>query len=226
VDGFRPAKFTLAAHARTRFPLAGAHAAVACSDCHTKRPERPAVIAYKFADLSCEACHLDPHGGQFRTGAAGKSGAESTGCASCHNVDAWRDLAKFDHSASRFPLTGGHRGVACDLCHKATPLSSGLRRATFRGTPTVCAGCHEDVHAGQFKTGTQQPECAVCHNNMNWRVGNFDHSKTGFLLTGAHAKVACRDCHKNKQEVNGRLILFYKPTPKECAGCHAPTIHN
>ena len=198
---------------------------MACSDCHTKRPERPATIAYRFDDLSCEACHLDPHGGQFRTGVAGKSGPAFTGCASCHNVGTWRKLSKFDHSATRYPLTGAHRGVACDLCHKATPLSRGLRRVTYRDAASTCAGCHEDIHAGQFKTATWQPDCDVCHNNSKWRVAAFDHSKTSFPLTGAHAQAACRDCHKNKQEVNGRLILFYKPEPKECASCHAATVH-
>ncbi len=225
VDRFSPAKFTLTAHAKTRFPLTGAHVAVACSDCHTKRPEHPTTIAYKFGDLSCEACHQDPHGGQFRAGLAAKSSAAPTGCASCHNLETWRDIAKFDHSTTRFPLTAGHRGVACDLCHKATPLSSGLRRVMFRDAPTTCAGCHEDIHAGQFKIATQQPECAVCHNNTKWRVADFDHSKTAFPLDGAHAKVACRDCHKNKREVNGRPVLMYKPTPKDCASCHATTVH-
>lgn len=222
VERFSPARFTLATHERTRFPLTGAHSAVACSDCHTKRAEHPTAVAYKFGDLSCEACHQDPHGGQFRTAVA----SEPAGCVSCHNVDTWRDLSKFDHSVTKFALTGGHRGVACDLCHKATALSTGLRRAAFRDTPIKCNGCHEDIHAGQFHVGTQQPECTVCHNITTWKAASFDHSRTAFPLTGAHAQVACRDCHKNKQEVNGRLVLLYKPTPKECAECHATTVHN
>jgi hypothetical protein len=226
VDRFRPAKYTLTAHARTRFPLTGAHFAVACIDCHTKRPERPTTVAYKFGDLSCEACHQDPHGGQFRTVVAAKPAPASLGCVSCHDAGTWRNLSQFDHSATRFPLTGGHRGVACDLCHKATALSTGLRRAAFRNLTTRCAGCHEDIHVGQFRVGTQQQECDSCHNNVRWRVAGFDHSKTSFLLTGAHAQVACKDCHKNKREVNARLTLFYKPTPKECAECHATNIHN
>ena len=41
---------------------------------------------------------------------------------------------------------------------------------------------------------------------------DFNHMKTGFPLTGAHAKVQCETCH------TGGL---FKGTPKDCAGCHS-----
>ena len=66
VDRFQPAKFTLARHNQTRFPLEGGHLAIACGDCHQKRPELHDAVAYKFADLSCTGCHLDPHQPQVR----------------------------------------------------------------------------------------------------------------------------------------------------------------
>jgi hypothetical protein len=43
------------------------------------------------------------------------------------------------------------------------------------------------------------------------RQVNFNHSKTGFNLVGAHSKVNCENCH-----VKG----VFKGTPKECSGCH------
>lgn len=43
-------------------------------------------------------------------------------------------------------------------------------------------------------------------------VRDFDHVKTGFPLTGAHAKERCESCH-----VNG----VFKGTPRDCATCHA-----
>jgi len=224
VDRFQPARYTLTVHQRTRFPLNGAHAAVSCMDCHTKRADRPTTAAYKFSDLSCEACHQDPHGGQFRTTATGKPVEAPTGCANCHSVDAWHNVSKFDHANTRFALTGGHRGVGCDQCHKATALSTGVRRAVFRDTPAKCSGCHEDIHLGQFRGEAKQTECDACHNHTRWRVAEFDHSKTSYQLTGVHGQVACGDCHKNKREVNGKLVLFYKPTPQECADCHASTV--
>lgn len=41
---------------------------------------------------------------------------------------------------------------------------------------------------------------------------DFNHMKTGFPLTGAHARVECETCH-----VGG----LFKGTPKDCAGCHS-----
>ena len=33
--------------------------------------------------------------------------------------------------------------------------------------------------------------CVVCHNTTSWTNANFDHNKTAFPLTGAHATVPC-----------------------------------
>ena len=210
VEQFRPAKFTLARHNQTRFPLLGGHVAVPCGECHTQSAQ------YRFTDLSCAGCHFDPHLGQF----------QSTGCDSCHNVQLWRDVTKFDHSKTRYTLTGAHRAAACEKCHRVTPLSTGLKRVVFREMPMKCSGCHEDIHGGQFFTATARPECGVCHSTTLWKATNFDHARTGFPLIGAHVPVPCGDCHKNKREVSGRMVLFYKPTPKECSSCHGPEITN
>jgi hypothetical protein len=32
--------------------------------------------------------------------------------------------------------------------------------------------------------------------------------------------VDCEKCHTLQREVQGRPVLFYKPTPKNCADCH------
>jgi len=48
--------------------------------------------------------------------------------------------------------------------------------------------------------------------------------KTVFSLKGAHAHVRCKACHANFQDVNGKSVLFYKPTPTACAGCHGNTL--
>ena len=31
----------------------------------------------------------------------------------------------------------------------------------------------------------------------------------------------CASCHQLRREVNGQPVLFYKPTPVQCAQCHA-----
>jgi hypothetical protein len=42
-------------------------------------------------------------------------------------------------------------------------------------------------------------------------------------LRGAHQRVRCEECHKLTKVVAGKTILFYRPTPKECAVCHGST---
>ncbi len=46
-------------------------------------------------------------------------------------------------------------------------------------------------------------------------TARFDHSKTGFALTGAHMTVECVTCH-----INGRL----QGTPRMCVACHNGTL--
>ena len=33
----------------------------------------------------------------------------------------------------------------------------------------------------------------------------------------------CAECHKLTKVVAAKTVLFYKPTPKDCAACHGPT---
>jgi hypothetical protein len=51
----------------------------------------------------------------------------------------------------------------------------------------------------------------------------LDHDKgSAFALQGAHRTASCGSCHKLTRLVGGKQLLFYKPTPKECAACHKP----
>lgn len=218
-DGFRPATYTLTRHQDTKFPLTGSHMATPCDGCHKPAPGQVASTAaiYHFAALDCTACHNDPHGGQFRavTGAA----APRT-CESCHTTRTWKDLPAFDHSKTNFELLGAHRAVACTECHWPANLGINVKNVIFRGAPTECAKCHEDVHAGQFASDGAT-RCETCHTAIAWRVTTFDHEKSIFPLTGLHRQVPCRDCHKPSVGASLRPVVMYKPTPRRCASCHA-----
>ena len=156
-------------HARTDFPLLGAHASVACADCHAAgRKQREAPSA-------CVDCHgkEDPH--------AGKLGRN---CADCHEAAGWARV-RFDHAKTKFALTGKHVQATCAACH------AGNR---YTGTPTQCAACHapDDVHAG-----ARGAACADCHQTTGWTGTKYDHLRaTGFALAGAHASLDCKSCHK------------------------------
>ena len=55
--------------------------------------------------------------------------------------------------------------------------------------------------------------CEVCHTTSGWSPANFDHSKTGFPLTGSHTVPPrqCTDCHVNNN---------YNITNTTCVSCH------
>jgi hypothetical protein len=123
-------------HERTRYPLRGAHARVACGSCHRPGAGGAGTAAqYRGTPTDCRAaaCHGDPHGGQF----AGRSRGDA--CTTCHSESAWRP-ALFDHrSDSDWPLDGAHRDVACRACHRPTGTPPLVR---FRPLPSRCEDCH------------------------------------------------------------------------------------
>ena len=153
VKGFHPSTFTITQHQKTHYPLAGAHLAVTCSECHTGVSKEFAtnVAPFHFSDRSCTGCHKDPHHGEFnRQMAERRLDGAAKGCEACHNVKSWTDLPSFDHSKTSFPLVGAHAKVQCEECHKPEQSVGKLTEATFKSAPTACSGCHADPHAGQF----------------------------------------------------------------------------
>jgi hypothetical protein len=226
LEGYKPSTFTLARHKETHFILTGGHVAVPCADCHKESAEiqpKPAVI-YHWSSLSCTSCHADPHKGQFKDRMLqARADGTAAGCEACHSTKSWKELSRFDHAKTSFPLAGAHRATACIECHKPPNLETKLINADFKAAPKLCEECHEDAHGKQFaKAGVTR--CADCHNSMKWKPALFDHDKrTEFPLRGAHQNVRCAACHKSTKLIAGKSVLFYKPTPKDCAACHGPS---
>lgn len=144
VDGFLPASYSPGDHNGTQFPLVGAHQAVPCAKCHAADVVR-ARSTRQFLWQSgpqCESCHRDPHGGQFAR-------TRYSGCASCHNPNAWNSLA-FNHDQTKFPLTGKHMNVACVDCHKVAVQAGTNGTRQYAGTPSRCADCHPQIETQPF----------------------------------------------------------------------------
>ena len=208
-------------HRQTGFPLRGAHARQACQACHRPGLLRDAATLQRgganpqrtFLGLgtTCVSCHRDEHRGQL----AGQA------CASCHGQEAWSPAPGFDHDRTAFPLSGGHRELACASCHPQQPApQAGDPDAAFlklRGLAhESCASCHRDPHAGRM--GQQ---CQQCHTTTGWRDGardRFDHDRTGFPLTGAHRQTACASCHRSRG-ASGEAT-FGKLAHGSCTDCH------
>ncbi len=184
-DGWLPANFD---HSKSKFPLTGAHASLDCTKCHLNN-------VFTALDMACFSCHAkdDAHQGQF-----------GTLCDTCHSTTAWLP-STFDHSKSKFPLTGAHISLACAQCHINNQ---------FTGLDTTCVSCHakDDAHNGQFGT-----DCGTCHSTTAWLPATFDHARTKFPLTGAHASLSCAKCHINNNFTKLSTV---------CASCHAdPAFH-
>lgn len=194
---WKPAKFTV--HDNLYFPIySGKHRGEwdNCIDCHLT-PEN-------YSLFSCIDCH--EHNQSSTNGEHnGVSGYiyNSQACFECH-PDGNGDGA-FNHSTSDFPLTGAHVTVSCENCH-----ING-----YAGTPNECFECHTPDFNGTTNPNHQQAgfsnDCASCHtSNPGWTPANFDHSSTGFAMTGAHASVTCASCHTDG----------YNGTSSVCFDCH------
>jgi hypothetical protein len=227
VKGFRPSTFTLTRHRGARYPLAGAHVAVPCMDCHREHNALPSPGRYRFTDTACGACHPDPHEERFRGRMLAARGGRPAGCEACHTNLTWRDLTPFDHTTTAFALTGAHRAVACRDCHRPPGAAASARKGQFHAAPERCSGCHEDVHEGQFLTRSKSADCSGCHMTLAWKPSTFDHNtQSRYQLTGAHVNVPCRLCHKTGRDAGGRVVVVYGATPRECAACHGNQITN
>ena len=154
------------------FPRTGAHAALACKDCHVSKPgvENIAGTSLAKADPACISCHGDKHGGL-------------TDCASCHTPTAWTNVS-FEHP---FPITGAHAALACKDCHVSKPGEPTVAGTQFPKPDPACVSCHGDKHGGLT-------DCANCHTPKGWRPATFNHP-----AAGAHTARSfdCIECHPN-----------------------------
>jgi hypothetical protein len=215
VEGFVPSTCDTERHARSAYPLAGAHLAVPCNGCHA-RPKLGAPVSdipFRFASTRCRACHQDPHRGEA------DPWIEKGGCESCHSPEAWT-VSNFDHSATRFPLAGKHAQARCAGCHRAGDAKAGTDPIKLRNLNAACESCHRDPHAGQFLVAGEGTRCERCHAPTGWRPALFDHNRdTTFKLDGAHQRARCDQCHRREGEGDTAFVR-YRIADRSCAGCH------
>jgi hypothetical protein len=211
-------------HAKSSFPLTGAHVTVQCAQCHTNSN-------FTTIPTNCDACHLTQY--NQTTNPQHAAAGFPLNCALCHSTTNWTS-ATFDHSKTAFPLTGAHTTVACALCHVGN---------NYTTVPTDCYSCHKADY-----TGVQNPNhiasnfpttCATCHTTTTWAGATFNH--TWFpIYSGTHARVwtTCADCHLDASNYNSfscinchthneastdpehRNVRGYSYAPMTCYQCH------
>jgi hypothetical protein len=183
-------------HATTAFPLTGAHRAMACNSCHQNG-------VYTGLPTDCYSCHTSDFAGTVNPGHT--AGNFSHDCQQCHTTTVWTP-ASFNHSLTRFPLTGAHKAALCNSCHQ---------NGVYTGLSADCYGCHTSDFAAttnpNHMTGNFSHNCTPCHTTAAWTPASFDHATTAFPLTGAHQTVACNTCHVNN---------VFTGLTTDCYSCH------
>jgi hypothetical protein len=233
VESFKPSTFTVAQHARTKYPLESAHAAVSCRGCHGRTPPGDAAQAAALVGSAkiwflpaagrCVDCHRDPHAGRFSPGG---ERARAEECLACHTPAAWRPstMDAAAHDRARFKLAGAHRAAPCFACHAEVTAAAPKegRALPFAVAGQACRDCHENPHGAQFESRKDGGACEACHGVERFRPATgFDHDRVkNFRLEGAHAKVACAKCHP-VVTTEGKRMTLYRPMSSKCQDCHA-----
>lgn len=206
--------------------------ALKCANCHT--------FGSGGAHLKCLECHveiarrLERKSGYHARIVRGAGDAAANDCARCHaehngrsfQLVRWRTpKAKFDHRQAGLALEGKHASLQCQQCHQPKYISGEARQElkqtdlskTMLGLTGRCGTCHEDIHHGSLGT-----ECARCHTQDQWKnPGGFQHDKTAFPLTGAHARVRCDGCHKPSPALGNQVQYKNFVFQEFCKSCHA-----
>src|SRR5262249_51460617 len=128
-----------------------------------------------------------------------------TTCEQCHTTNSW-GTGGFNHDGPGFPLTGAHKTLPCQQCH---------RNGNYKPEDSSCVSCHLKDYQGvkdpdHVKAGFPTT-CETCHSTSSWGNAKFNHANTGWALTGAHKALDCSQCHVNQN---------YKLNDTNCVTCH------
>jgi hypothetical protein len=200
-------------HNATAFPLTGMHTVPPrqCTDCHVNND-------YNLTSTACVNCHLKDFQGTTNPNHVSSNFPQT--CNQCHNTTSWLN-ATFNHNSTGFPLTGAHTSPPrqCTDCHVNN---------NYNLSSTACVSCHQN----DYNTATMPVNhiaagfpttCETCHDTVLWADGKFNHTTTGFQLTGAHTVPPrqCADCHvNNNYSLNSTLC--YSCHQKDYSGTNNP----
>ena len=206
--------------------LAGKHATIMCSSCHTGGPAKPATCrgchklpesGTPMASLQCSQCHqkdqqvqpvancLSCHGDR---GALHKAATHSAaGCTTCHVPHTWVPFARETCLTCHADKAQHNPGPACTQCHAFRT------QGTAAAPPAITFASAKDApgpvtftHASHLARGAK---CADCH------PGLFKMQKGGISLTmeAMAGGKACGACHNGKK-------AFEVMDGDKCTTCH------
>jgi len=206
-------------HSVTGFTLIGTHMSptpTPCTSCHN------GPTPYQLSSADCYGCHQADYlrtqtiGGSVPNHVTAGFPITASACASCHPITTW-SAGAFNHASFGFPLTNGHANVACNLCHINNNYSLQIA-ATDCGNSQCHLTTYNQTNAPPHTANPNSfpiAQCSNCHTTVSW-TASFNHSATGFALTGMHVSpvpTPCASCHINNN---------YNLTSAACINCHLP----
>jgi len=206
-SAWQPAQFD---HNKTKFTLTGSHTVPprTCADCHINNN-------YNLTQTTCVSCHQQDYNNAKQPVDHVAAGLPLT-CETCHDTVNWMN-GKFDHAQTGWVLTGSHTVPprACADCHV---------NGNYKLNQKTCVTCHQQDYnnavspVNHIQAGLPLT-CETCHDTVAWTDGKFDHTQTGWPLTGSHTVPPrqCADCHVNNN---------YKLNNTACVTCHLTDFNN
>ncbi|NUQ82425.1 MAG: hypothetical protein HUU10_12505 [Bacteroidetes bacterium] len=220
-------------HSKTGYELIGAHRKATCESCHQpanhseklRKADQSIQSATTYLALTtqCLSCHFDEHRGTL-----GES------CEDCHDLENWKKATLFDHTKTKYPLTGNHQTVKCASCHQPVKdekvwrdQKDGEYLQMDRLKFPQCLSCHQNPHPPGISTA-----CESCHNTTGWKNTSnqtkFDHGTTRYPLTGEHRSLNCSACHftdlsKATSDLKKLVIPNFQKKSmayQSCTDCH------
>lgn len=212
-------------HSNTEFILDGAHNFVECSQCHQS--------GYAGTSTECYDCHTSNYNSSINPDHNVLS--LPTDCSGCHSTNPGWSPASFPVHNQFYILTGRHLEIAndCATCHDGNYIN----------TVNQCFDCHQTAYST-----TQNPNhtaagisqiCSDCHGTSSWIPSTFDHSLTGFGLTGQHSTLECSSCHEgtttgltnecyacHQEQYSSAPDHLSQNFPTNCELCHNSTAWN
>jgi cytochrome c nitrite reductase small subunit len=173
----------------------------------TGDPKPPLTVTREIPNTNCLACHPDPGDFTLANSAFSHGIHESQNCIACH-------------------VRLVHRDVNPPYYASPAAMSSCLKCHDGKTAPSQCSNCHTPAHE-------QRGDCGTCHNQNSWTAAGAEHP---FPRVGAHASLACADCHAAKpgaETIPGTSLAKADPACischgdkhgglTDCAGCHTP----
>jgi hypothetical protein len=195
-------------HARTTFPLTGAHLQIACRACHVDGQ----LGTFTPLDPQCMSCHE----ADYTNAQAVPHENFPTDCLRCHVTLAWTANVRFDHPSvsGGFRLLGAHALIRCSSCH-----GPNLEPLFQPANDQDCIACHQTDYDREHPGGAFPTTCLACHTVDTWSGATFDHAlvASGFRLEGAHARIPCEACHSPTDW----SVPFTPANDQDCISCHA-----